>query len=253
MTRKLRFRILFPILILLVSIALDKAGDSQRTKLVQANTGRYGYREDLPAQYAIARFVGYGINAPAWALSTKVPFVVPETADLACCGFIKSEQDWAYFIGVVAMWYIIGAMLDKRRAASKPARLGWLRAISSGGKTLYGGFLLYSGVRFYQPPWNYPRWFVVPIALWGMALIIGGIFPPLGAKVRYWYVILGGFVITAGAFYIEAGVELYRYRAFFGMGSVTLLFASGAAAVLMGMHMVKLSARVVRETTFKQR
>jgi len=249
---KRKFAILLPILMLIFAILLDAAGDSQRNKLVQANVGRYGYREDLPAQFALARYMGYGINAPAWLISIKTPFIVSSQANVSCCGFIKNEKDLEYLIFLVLMWHLIGRLLDRRNVYPDASRRStssvWRARLIRGVCGLYGAYLIYSVVLFYQPPWNYPRWFLVPVALWGAAMIAASIYPISPARMKYWYRLLGLFIVLAGVFYTEAGMQLYRYRSSFGVGSVAMFFVWGIFAMIAGSYLVKNSTRPLTPT-----
>ena len=249
MKRNLRFAALLPMLMLVLAILSDTTGDSQEKRLVQANVGRYGYREALPAYYAIARYLDYGLNAPAWLLSVKMPFFFPKQ-DTSCCGFISGEKDWEYLAFVVTTWYLIGKLLDRRRAHADPGKFSgssWRSRATRGLCGLYGAFLCYSVLEFYESPWNYPRWFVVPVALWGAGLILASVYPFSAARMKNWYRVLSGFVAVAGVFYIEAGAQLYKYRVSFGAWSVAMFFAWGVLAIMSSAYLFRMSNKSLNQ------
>jgi len=194
----------------------------------------------------------YGLNAPAWLLSETIPFVFPARAQ-SCCGFIKSEKDWEYLVFVVLMWYLIGMQLDKRRTRQeidKPAGRIWLSRVLRGLCGLYGTFLGYSAVEFYLDlggP-DYPCFLVVSAALWGAALILASVYPFSPVRRKTWYRVLGAFIATAGVFYCEAAVHLYRFRASFGVSTVAMLAIWGAATIVGGFYLLKLSGRPPKQT-----
>jgi hypothetical protein len=251
MKRKFCFCLLLPVMVLLLSLSLDKIGDSQRTRLVRANVGRYGYREDLPSYYAIARYMDYGLNSPAWLLSQKLPSILPQNMDAACCGFIRGETDWEYFSLVVLTWFLIGTQLGKRgtyQRTDKSVRGVWLRWVLRSLCGIYGLFLCYSAVELYLvPTWNYPRWVVVPVALWGGLLVFGSLYPLSLSRLKTWHRILGVAVATAGVFYCEAAVQLFRFRSSFGVSTVALLSIWGIAAIIGGVYLLVRSRKLVKQ------
>jgi len=236
-------------MMLVLAILLDTTGDFQERRLAQANVGRYGYREALPPYYAIARYLDYGLNAPAWLLSVNMPFIFPKR-DVSCCGFIGGEKDWQYLAFVVIMWYLIGRLLDRRRAHADPERFSgpaWQSRAARGACGLYGVFLCYSVLKFYEPPWDYPRWFVVPVALWGVGIILASIYPFSSATMKYWYRVLSGFVAVAAIFYMEAGAQLYKYRNSFGAWSVAMFFVWGIVAIISGAYLFRMSTKPLNQ------
>src|ERR1700694_591948 len=191
----MRFRVLLPLLLLVLSITLGKIGNSQRHRLVQSVASKYGSMEHpLPSYYAVVTYLGYGLNAPAWLLSIETPFLFPSNADLSCCGFMETEKDWQYLILVVVMWFMIGMLLDKKGIQGAGS---WLRIMIRGASGFYGLFLCYSAVEYYLLPWNYPRWFVAPMALWGATLILGSIYPLSMTRKKTWYHVISAFIILS--------------------------------------------------------
>ena len=251
MKNSVRFRILLPILFLVLSIALGKAGDWQMSRLVQLNINKYGFMEhSLPQDYAIARYIDYGLNSPAWLLSQKLPSILPQDASVACCWFIRGEADWEYFSLVVLTWFLIGLRMDKRRNNQETIKSAgiWLSWGLRGLCGFYGLFLCYSAIELYlAPAWNYPRWVVVPVGLWGTALILGGVYPFSSARMNTWSRILGVLIAIAGLFYCEAAVQLFRFRSSFGVSTVVLLSVWGIAAITAGTYLLIRSRSSVKQ------
>jgi hypothetical protein len=252
MKNNVRFRILLPILLLVLSIVLDKAGDLQMNRLSQLNINKYDFMEHpLPQDYAIARYIDYGLNSPAWLLSQKLPSIFPQNVAAACCGFIRGEADWEYFSLVVLTWFLIGLRLDKRRSyqeTEKPAGDIWLSRVLRGLCGFFGLFLCYSAIELYlAPAWNYPRWVVVPVGLWGAALILGSLYPFSPARTKTWSRALGIFIVTAGVFYSEAAIRLFRFRSSFGVSTVALLSVWGVAAIIGGAYLLAHAGKALKQ------
>jgi hypothetical protein len=244
-----RYQIFLPIVLLLVAVVLNKVGDFQMGRLERASVDKYGFMEHpLPQDYAMARYLDYGLNAPAWLLSVKMPFLFSRQERFSCCGFMRSEKDWEYLILVVVMWYIIGGILDRRRTYQDRSKTSqssiWRNGLARVLCGLYGAFLCYSVLEFYQPPWNYPRWFVVPLALWGVAMILASVYPVSPVRAKNWYRVLAGFVAVAGVFYIEAGTHLYEYRALVGAWSVAMFFCWGMLAMVGSAYLFRVSTKL---------
>src|SRR5262245_20450540 len=147
MENNLRFRVWLPVLLVLAAIILDKTGDMQLLRLVHQNVAKYGRMEHpLPNDYAIARYMDYGVNAPAWVLSSRAPFL-PGTANFSWFGVIRTDMDWEYLILVAVMWYLIGGRLDKWGSAQysdTSSDRTLLSIINRIVLALYGIFLCYS-------------------------------------------------------------------------------------------------------------
>jgi hypothetical protein len=246
MRNAIRFRLLLPILLVAISMLLDRMGDSQMNRVTQANVKKYGFLEHpVPEDYAVARFIEYTFSAPAWLLSVKIPYIFSTQKNFRCCGFIRSEKDWEYLVLVAVMWYLIGELMD--RHGVRKSRRVWLSYVMRCLLGCYGAYLCYSVTEFYQVPWSYPLWFVVPLTLWGLGIVFGAIYPFSPARSKHWYGVLGGFILLAGIFYIDAGARIYRYRSFFGASAGVIFFLCGVIAIAGSAYLFRRSMKAVRQ------
>jgi hypothetical protein len=163
----------------------------------------------------------YGISAPAWLLATNVlsflPFHAPARA-----------YSWTFFASVAVMWFVIGLILDMN--AARGDRRMW--SAIRGAYALYGLLLCYSAWKYYFSPWHYPRFFIVPVTLWGLTLIFAGLYPFLPNRKKVWYRVISAFLMVSAIFDFEAARRLYNFRTSFGMTTIVFLFVWGL--ILLG-------------------
>lgn len=110
-----------------------------------------GLEEPLQKEAAIARYVDYALNAPAWALAEdpKIKLWSPST--------YWTGHDLHYFLAVGAIWYLIGYKLDKRLIAKDTKRVyevRWWNKALAWVCLVYGLFTCYSV--FPQKPYPEP-------------------------------------------------------------------------------------------------
>lgn len=135
--RNMQFRIALPLISIALNIALFYLGDLQVRTLV-AGGGTY---EGVQDSAATARYLGYALNAPAWALlgDTRDTLWSPST--------YWKGYDAHYLLAVGVMWLLIGLFLDDRfpQTPSKldRKRLSW-HSITAWGCTIYGLFTCYA-------------------------------------------------------------------------------------------------------------
>jgi hypothetical protein len=201
---------------LLLSIGLTAFGEAQRDAMIHHVVAKYGFIEHpLPEDYAVTTFLAYGISAPAWLLAVNA------------LSFISFDPP--FFSSVVVMWFVIGLILDIN--AARGDRHVW-KAIRA-GCALYGLLLCYSAWKYYfSPPWHYPRFFIVPVTLWGLTLIFEGVYPFLSNRKKVWYRVISTFLIVSAIFDFEAASRLYNFRTSFGMTTIVFLFVWGL--ILLG-------------------
>lgn len=226
---------------LILSVTMQRAGEIQLIWVFQqgASHSRRGTQEHpLPNFYAFGRYMDYGLNAPAWALSSELPFFLPSGLE-TCCGFIPGERGWEYLILVAAMWFGIGAWLDKRRTGL-PRRKGdgpkWLSFALRAICGLGGAFLWYAAVESFRSQGS--GWFEFKVALWGTGLILASLYPPYPTRDRLWRVLLGILVALFGLMDCYGGVRIYQYRSGFGVWSSILMFIWGVAFLVISAYMV---------------
>jgi hypothetical protein len=175
----MRYKIVLPITILVLSVALFKIADLQFQALIQqvkADTGR-GLHEGLPEDFTHkARYISYIISAPAWAASVHMPWIFH--FNVGVMGIDWNERDCWYLFFSILLWFIVGALLDKRKNGGlqgiaihkvSPAVVGFL-AVG------YGIFVCYSSIEFSRSPWNFELWFTLPVFFWGIVLTVFGLY-----------------------------------------------------------------------------
>ena len=241
MSANMRFRILLPILMLALSVSMFRLGEAQMTKLVQEEIShsRYGVAEHpLPACYALGRYMDYGRNAPAWLLSFEMPSLLPASLDSSCCGFIRGEKDWEYFLLVAAMWCGIGAWLDKHRIVAqggKPEGPKWVSFTLRGVCGLYGAALWYEAVVLYPEPGL--CWLPHSMALWGTSLIFVSLYPYSSDRRRAWHLVFGTLIAVWGLLDLYLAVRLWRYRDAFSIWSVAMFCGWGVALLVVSLYL----------------
>jgi hypothetical protein len=132
-----------------------------------------------------------GINAPALFLGL-VPRLFPETASGGTFGF--SPWELLFLLGVVVLWYLVGRLLNNRKAAigSRPAKKTTGGLLFTILVLALGLMIFYSGEELIRVrPWNNPVGTVVAgilCLLWAVGLVLlsglrlaGGL-PSPGAK-----------------------------------------------------------------------
>lgn len=169
----MRFKVVLPILMLVLTVLLFKIGELQFRALVQrvkTDTGR-GLQEGLPGDVEEpARYVSYILSAPAWAGSVHMPWILGFNE--RALGIFWNDRDCRYLLFVLVLWYTIGTWLDKRRERRSGDAImpgAWAKS----ARFLLVGcgiFVCYSAFEFSQPPWRFELWFVVPVFVWGMGL-----------------------------------------------------------------------------------
>ena len=108
----MRFRIVFPVVSVLLSALLFYAGDRQVRETLKTTNG--GSFEGMPLNAASAKYIDYAINAPAWA-------ILMENREMRWSpSTYWTGRDLRYFIALVVMWYLLGFGLDKKIAGLSP-------------------------------------------------------------------------------------------------------------------------------------
>ena len=135
----MRFRILLPLSSVILGVLLFHWGDIPVRRIVAANGGVM--EEGITDVAAKAGYVHYALNAPAWAF-------LGDTRDrLWSRSTYWKGHDLYYFLAVVALWFSIGVIIDRRsigRALGLDARrMGWNRFLAW-TSVLYGLFTCYS-------------------------------------------------------------------------------------------------------------
>jgi len=162
-----RFRVILPAAFLVLSIVLATVGDWQRQRVIDS-VGR-GAVHGVPQRVAVARFMDYAINAPAWIATWQIPNFINH---FPSWGIMSTEFDWRYLLLVCITWYLIGAMIDRKR--SSPPRVipvAWKRVLGVLA-TGYGIFMC----RDVAPlEWWFDPWFIDCVFLWGFFLTVAAL------------------------------------------------------------------------------
>jgi len=138
-----------------------------------------GTFEGLPFEAAVARYVDYALNAPAWAT------LLEQRGMRWSWSTYWSGRDLRYFLAVAVMWYLLGFWLDKRlnRTTIANSDHNGMRARAFAmACAAYGIFVCSSVLRDLVPVKAYglwfpnlrPFWFVAAVLAWGMGLIWAG-------------------------------------------------------------------------------
>ena len=177
----MQFRIVLPVISVVLGVFLFHWGDIQVRKAVVSASGAV---EGMPDIAATAKYAHYALNAPAWALDDQREMRWSPTT-------YWTGHDLQYFVAVILMWYLIGLNLDRRTRRNKQdsgsRRAQWYRILTGTGLLLYGIFLCYRLV----PEWrslaalkewafavarlDYGWWFVVAGETWGVGMILAGL------------------------------------------------------------------------------
>ena len=136
----------------------------------------------MPDSYARARYADYALNAPAWAALGEPPGLIWHRTTY------WTGRDLRYLLALIAMWYCLGWLLDKKRGSKRAGDgqrgSGWRRALALLG-VLYGLFLCYLMLPefmvlhdkedgFWLPHRRYELWFIAGVLVWGIGLILAG-------------------------------------------------------------------------------
>jgi hypothetical protein len=128
-------------------------GDLQARNLVTAG----GLFEGLPAEAAVARYVDYALNAPAWAT------LLEQRGMRWSKSTYWSGRDLRYFLAVGVMWYVVGLWLDHKLNRTTTANSNYNRMsarVFAIACATYGIFVCSSVLRGYGT--GQCLWFVVP-------------------------------------------------------------------------------------------
>ena len=165
---------LLPLIFLLLSIIMAKIGESYRTTIVQSVVAKYGHlAEPIPDSVALARFIDYALNAPAWVAAWNMPHVLPIDESVTHWGIMRYEAHWWYFIFVALMWFLVGVWLDRYRSVRHPDQFHKpVYNISIEVFLIaYGSFMSYSGFSISES-FEYARWFEIVVCAWGAILVV---------------------------------------------------------------------------------
>ena len=174
----MRFRIILPLVSVVLGVLLFRLGDIQVKKIV---TSAHGAPEGTPIEFAMARYPHYALNAPAWAVLRE------ERGMLWSPSTYWTGRDLRYFLAVIALWYLIGLHLDKRFAlkrAGKALPRTWLGRIFAWACVAYGLFVCLSVLPDFIPlkgygvwfPNRHPYWFIAAVLGWGTAITVAGLY-----------------------------------------------------------------------------
>lgn len=205
--RRMRFRILLPIVALVLSIAMGKLGEAQLNgELLNMRGGL----EPFPSDFAVATFVDYSDNAPAWVAALNLALSPPPAGTPWSTSrlFPVEKSDWWYRFFLVVMWFLIGYQLDRRPKANPAtplAAIRWRKRLFAVLAVLYGAFLCFMAVFGLA---RLETWFQVPVLAWGIGLIFAGVCPVSAARGRVWRVFFGTLFALVGVFECWAGVYI---------------------------------------------
>lgn len=169
----MRLRIILPVVSILLGVGLFHLGDLQARNLVTAAGGLF---EGLPAEAAVARYVDYALNAPAWAT------LLEQRGMRWSKSTYWRGRDLRYFLAVAVMWYLLGLWLDhklNRTITANSDHNGMPARAFAIACATYGIFVCSSVLRDLVPVKAYgfwfpnfrPFWFVASVLAWGAALI----------------------------------------------------------------------------------
>jgi hypothetical protein len=169
--QQLRFRFILPVLVVGFTMLLTVWGDAYRQRIIDRVISNDGHLEEpMPQNVALGRFVGYAINAPAYVGAMSMPFIF----NARHWHFIHGDKDWWYLILAVSMWYVIGRSLDHlpseahRLIRSYTPLLAAVRVLG----VAYGIFVCHRALQFYDPPYDYARWFEISVFCWGILIAV---------------------------------------------------------------------------------
>jgi hypothetical protein len=167
---KLKLAVVLPIMQVILAIVLLKIGNSSELPK--------GW--DTPYTPPIS-LVCTGISAPAFPLTYFV-LLLPRSMNLsAVLGF--SVQQILFLLGVAALWWWIGHMIDRRSSSTKKAGTAGFQIFTSIFGFLLGGVLLVAGIGLWRQA-LFLRRYATPFAyylagvlflVWSIVLISGSV------------------------------------------------------------------------------
>lgn len=176
----MRFRLVWPVLSVILAVILLRVGDMQIEKVLDGRRPDRG-GEPVPDSYARAKYFDYALNAPAWATLGEERGMLWHRSTLW-------SGNLRYFVAVVGMWYLLGLQLDNKLDAKKtdgaPQRT-WRRRIVAIMCALYGLFLCrlmlpefvpLRGYGYWLPLRKYELWFIATVLAWGAGLMFAGLY-----------------------------------------------------------------------------
>jgi hypothetical protein len=190
--RKVPLRAALPLIFLIVAIALEKVGELQYEGIM-----RLGAPQEHPVDATWARdsFVGYAINAPAWAAWWQLPLFLNQQGERVWVTYLRitswlgpNSRLLEYGFLVVVLWYGIGSLLDKRKrlkVSLTPDTLSWQKRLLYIFCLLYGGFLCSMARDSYYDSNGY-AWFALSISIWSALLTLGSIHALCQDEARFW-------------------------------------------------------------------
>jgi len=239
LAHRIRFRAMLPIMFFALSIIMSRLGDAQLTRNLRAV---HGARNDS----AVATFVDYANNAPAWAAAVVVPPAL--IGDPLYGDAVYDFQRW-YRAFLLVMWFLIGFQLDRWHSPVRIAPSGssrWGKRIFAALLVFWGVCVCYAGVataRFYD------LWFCVPVQAWGVGLIFVGLCPVSAAGGRARRIFFGTLLALLGVFECWAGASIYEtlwvpaIRQAWLSSEITI-FAWGAVLFIVGLYLLLRRAKV---------
>jgi hypothetical protein len=186
--RQMRFRIVLPLVSVILGVLLFRLGDIQVRDVLKVAHG--GAFEGIPFEAAQARYVHYALNAPAWAILREEHGSLRWSPSTYWTG-----RDLRYFLAVAVMWYVLGLQLDERLKPATAQRIRarqrtWPGRIFALTCVLYGSFVCLAILPDFIPPkangvWLPNRhwyWFLSAVLAWGFGLVWAGSRSLLGNK-----------------------------------------------------------------------
>jgi hypothetical protein len=170
-----RFRFTLPAIALIFALVCLSIGRSQMERAMHnpARRSSGGPSEPVPDITARAKYVSYAVNVPAWAAQECIPW------ELHVWRADHTDSDLWYFLFVCVMWYCIGWKLDNwsgQVTSSRASGSKWLSRLVGAVLAAYGLFVCTLALFGAEPARIYERWFYWSIRLWGLTLIVVGLF-----------------------------------------------------------------------------
>lgn len=202
---RLPFRLALPIIFLVISVAMASLGEAQLNRILR----NAHPTEPLPNWFAVAKFVDYADNAPAWVAAMNMPNLplgerlvsnpdVPLPQDWYWRKYLY-ELDWWYGLFLVVMWFLIGAVLDVRRDEKRFARFQthrWRNRLLLLLCVPYGALMSLWALY----PIDYEGFLRIAVFAWGIALMFVGVCPVSVAGGRAWRFCFGTLFAMVGVF-----------------------------------------------------
>lgn len=178
-TSRLRFRILFPSIALVLAFILSELGDAQYERLLRLARGHGGPHEVLPDANAMAYYLGYALNVPAWWVKINLHRVFPPWTRW---GEVMYQPSWWYMLFIVLLWFYLGTLADRwrdsRRVPDSFSRTWGHRLV--GLVWIVAGYLICSTGLQLRDNYLYAPWFTAVVIVWGLAVVGGGLYVALG-------------------------------------------------------------------------